>query len=311
MSSCWTYTASTPHGDLVLDVPHSSAPDRDQPADRGAAPRRTAAAARSGPAHAALALERCEPLLQALESWLGIPLDPAPRSLPADDPPGAAARVRDAGFAPGGTRCQLPWPLLCAAAPPTPPVGQGLQWLDLPMLAEFARLPLEALDPARLRAGTLLLLPASFESPWMVRLSDAANTVGLDCRWQLHGAPRLEPREPVSAQRPVPSAPAWRVVSRNPLLLDAEVALGWRQGPFETGPQGRLPPPGKLGPPCPAVLLEPGQARPRAEGVIVAAAQGAALWIRRCRDDSAADTAEDPESAQAAAQHSTQEPSWT
>ena len=307
MSSCWTYTASTPHGDLVLDVPHYPALDREQPADRGTTAARTAAAARRGPAHAALALERCEPLLQALESWLGIPLDPAPRFQPVDEPAGAAARVRDADFAPGGTRCQLPWPLLCAATPPTPPVGQGLQWLDLPMQAEFARLPLEALDPDRLRPGTLLLLPGSFESNWTVRLADAANTVGIDCRWQLHGAPRLAPREPVSAQRPVPPAPAWRVVSRNPLLLDAEVALGWRQGSFETGPQGRLPPAGKLGPPCPAVLLEPGQARPRAEGVIVAAAQGAALWIRRCRDDATAATAEDLESAQA----STQEPSWT
>ena len=270
------FHAQTPAGAFRLHVAPS-------PADTA----RPAACAPGGlpdAVEAALALSRCEPLIARCEDWFGAALDLAPIDPHTPPEPGLAASVHDPALAPEGTRLQCAWALLHQAAPPAALQAPRLRWAELRLQAELARFATAPVSEDELREDAMLLLPPSFEAPWAVALVDDAERLRMQAHWRLDGNPRLQ------LQRPLGPAPAeaqaqasWRVLARDPIRVNPAVALGWQAGPCELDGDTR-----DRGWPTPTAACLLVQGRPVAEGLVVAALQGAALWIRRCLPSPAA-----------------------
>jgi hypothetical protein len=246
----------------------------------GDAARRSAGAPAGLPdaVEAALALSRCEPLVAHCEAWFGAELDLAPVEPGRPAAPGLAASVHDPALAPAGTRLACAWGLLRLAPPPAPLQAPRLRWADLLLQAELARFATPPVDAGELREDAMLLLPASFEAPWAAALVDDAARLRLPVHWRLDGNPRVQLQRPLG-HAPADGDPAWRVLARDAIRVEPAVALGWQPGPCEVG--GAVPD-GAPGWPTPTAAQLLVHGLPVAEGLVVAALQGAALWIRRC-----------------------------
>jgi hypothetical protein len=149
---------------------------------------------------AAIALQRCEPLLLALEAWLRQPLDWRWTEIPqAPAPRGSQVRLPwrlDAGApGPGDTTPQgsleLPWALLRALPAPDAALAALLQAPLLPAQLLLSRPPLQAEEMQSLEPGGALLLPESFSGPWQGWLSAAGEDGGVPVRLESPLAPRL------------------------------------------------------------------------------------------------------------------------
>jgi hypothetical protein len=212
------------------------------------------AAAHGGDAvGAALALFDVEPLLAGLEQWLGMTLDLAPVSeLVAPEPGLVWCSTLQ------GARLGLPW-LLLAQAPPT-----GMPELHCPELelqVEVERWTELPAQPPSIAQGGLMLLPASFEEPWRVTLTQSALGFEVDAHWAGPGhAPTL-----AGALRPVSTGAACvRLVQT--LRWPLAAALGWSCAPEQ--------------PLADAARAWPALARqPSFSGRIVPALRGAALLV--------------------------------
>lgn len=219
----------------------------------------------------ATALARCEPLLRELEDWLHASLDPSPvhASLPAA--PGLAVTIADASLAPPGTVCRLPWAAMRRGSPSQRLLGPHAEWPLLRCELELGRYDEAPAARSALRAGTLLLLPQAFQPTWCVRLYCADENAGMDAQRCMHDGSLLSLAPLHDA---LPPHADWRVVFEGPLDVPAPWAMRWQTDPL-------VP----LASTCRARLIGPGM-QPWAEGTIVPALQGAALWIeRRCDDN--------------------------
>jgi len=122
---------------------------------------------------AAVALARCEALLDALDAWLSTALDwhwiAAPASVTSTAsharahwrPDEAAKTRKDAGC-----RLELPWTLLRAVPAPEEALARQLQWADVPVVLSIARVPIERADLDLLEPGGAVLLPESMQPSW-------------------------------------------------------------------------------------------------------------------------------------------------
>ena len=124
-------------------------------------------------ADAAVALTRCEALLDALDEWLGIALDwrwiAAPASVTSTASHARAHwRPDDApkGKKEHGCRLELPWSLLRAVPAPDEPLARQLQWADVPVVLAIAHLAIEREEIALLEPGGAVILPASMQPNW-------------------------------------------------------------------------------------------------------------------------------------------------
>ncbi|WP_157265989.1 hypothetical protein [Azohydromonas aeria] len=279
--------------DAVLDAPRAAAA---QPAlSPRSAPSASAAAAAAAPrgpvfecvlpagplrlrveapalAHAldaAIALQRCEPQLQALEDWIGraldwrwteIPMAPAERGSQV-----RAAWQLDAATAAGEPvaargSIELPWALLRTLPAPGPALAAVLRWPLLPAQLVLSCPRLAAEDLALLEPGGALLLPESFDAatPWRGRLRAAGERGGAGLPVALEQP--LAPRLPAGAE----GAPA---AAEGLDVADAAGACG-------------------PGPACEVLLdLPHGMGTPLLAGwqggaVLAQAGPGAALWLR-------------------------------
>lgn len=140
---------------------------------------------------AACALARCEPLLGALEQWLGVPLDVAPVEAEPASAAQAAALTGSVEFsiiggvaAPVGTRVRLPH-AMARRQPLSAALQQGaLRWTALHLDVELDAFELPLAQRESLGAGAVLLLPASFRTNWAVRLSNAPLGLALQAQLQ-------------------------------------------------------------------------------------------------------------------------------
>jgi hypothetical protein len=222
---------------------------------------------------AAIALQHCEAQLDALEAWLGQPLDWRWTEIPmAPAPRGSQVRCAwrvDTATADGQAvqalgSLELPWPLLRAVSAPQGLLAQLLQWPAMPaqLLLSRPRLPRDEL--AMLEPGGALLLPESFTAPWRGLLRAAGESGdGVPVALDSPLAPRLEAVgtaspaagaagvEGIEAAAAHDGPQACEVRLDLPHALPADCLTGWRAGTVleGTGPgaslwlraQGRMP----------------------------------------------------------------------
>jgi hypothetical protein len=218
------FTAQTPHGPLHLELPAAHGADA---------------------VGAALALADAQPLLAALESWLGLDLDPRPQGradAPVAPPPPGLLWCSAADNAHLG----MPWPLLAQAPPSGMPALQGPELALVVDAARWTRLP------PRPAGSGLLLLPAAFEAQWRVTLVQPDLGFEVDALWAgpgsapvLAGAPRAA-AETVAAVRLVQTLHwsmaavlGWCQAPDTPL---AEAARGWDAAATTPAFSGRIVP---------------------------------------------------------------------
>ena len=193
------FSAPTAHGSVRLELPSRHGDDA---------------------VAAALALADAEPLLQALESWLGTALDPTPH-LEGPVPVGAGLVWCSAA---GDARVGLPWPWLAQATP------CGVAGLHLPALtlrvdvARWATLPPR--PPSAASSTGLLLLPAAFDGAWRVTLVEPALGFEVDALW---AGPGTAPRLAGAPRAAAPPAAAVRLLQT--LQWPLAALMGWRQPP--------------------------------------------------------------------------------
>lgn len=192
----WAYQALTPWGPLQIEWPVAPT-----------------AAAEAGPALilAAEALAPAEPLLVALEAWLGVALDPEPlgqiEATTTHDPLRIRARIDDPAWAPAGTTLDLAWAAV-RAHPVPPALATALHWAPVPARIILDQLP-AALGAREIAPGDALLLPASFSPDWQAEVrpaeSDALPPVGapidVEARLDLEALHRGHPAPPTRPAR--------------------------------------------------------------------------------------------------------------
>ncbi len=172
-------------------------------------------------ADAALALRRCEPLLAALDDWIGVDL--AWRWVAAP-PPGAAggvATARRRGDA-QEPECVVSWPWAMLRALPAPPPAARLEWPVVAAVLVLARLQLGLDELGLLEPGGAVLVPQSMLPPWHGTLRSADEAVGgvavdLSTPWR----PRLAGKDASAAACATPADP-----QRTACELRLDLALG-------------------------------------------------------------------------------------
>ncbi len=199
---------------------------------------------------AAIALQRCEAQLEAMETWIGQPLDwrwteiplaPAPRGSQVRIPWHVDAATADGQRVEARGSLELPWTLLRALPAPVPALARLLQWPRVPaqLLLSCPLLPADELD--LLEPGGALLLPESFTDPWQGRLKATGESGdGVPVALESPLAPRLMACDAAwpasSADAPPGAVPqaggprACEVRLDLPQALPVEQLTGWQAG---------------------------------------------------------------------------------
>jgi len=122
---------------------------------------------------AAVALARCEALLDGLDAWLGTALDwrwvGAPASVTsAASHARAHWRADDSakGKKDAGCRVEMPWSLVRALPAPDEALARQLHWPDIPAVLAIAQLPIERSELALLEPGGAVVLVESMQPRW-------------------------------------------------------------------------------------------------------------------------------------------------
>jgi hypothetical protein len=147
---------------------------------------------------AAVALDECDLLLQAIDGWLAAELDWRWGDTQASDDAGLA-RARCAPSAEAGQasfdrcRLELPWTMLRSAGPPPQPLATRLRWQDTPAQLTISRLGLEDAELSDIEPGGLVVLPESMAPGWTGWLHLPEEPPWLGCAIDLaaSGWPRL------------------------------------------------------------------------------------------------------------------------
>jgi hypothetical protein len=124
-------------------------------------------------AQAALLLDRCDALLDALDAWLHMALDwrwvPEPQA-DAAPRPCATARCTIEGDAqpasPLACRLELPWPLLRSIGAPADALSARLQWRAVPAVLVVSQPAIDEAELRLLERGGAIVLPESMRPPW-------------------------------------------------------------------------------------------------------------------------------------------------
>ena len=190
-------------------------------------------------ADAALVLSCIEPLLAALDDWVGAELDWRWLEAPprAAHGAGVTARWRASAEAPGClVACR--WALLRTLSAPPPALAAQLEWPTSAAVLVLARLQLGADELGLLEPGGAVLLPPSMQPPWqgLLRATDEPPdpTAGVVVDLSVPARPRLAGRgatAPAAAPPPDPSCAACELRLELPLGVDASCLAGWcREG---------------------------------------------------------------------------------
>jgi hypothetical protein len=186
-------------------------------------------------AEAALVLGCIEPLLAALDGWIGAELDwrwveAPPRGAGAAR---ASARWRASAEAPA-CLVSWPWALLRTLSAPPPALAAQLEWPMNAAVLVLARLQLGPDELGLLEPGGAVLLPPSMRPPWqgVLRAADEPPepSAGVAVDLSVPGRPRLAVRsavEPAGAPLPDPSCVACELRLELPLGVDGQRLAGW------------------------------------------------------------------------------------
>ena len=159
---------------------------------QGALRLRVRAPAACNAAVAAIALDECNDLLQAIDSWLALELDwnwvhghepsSASVALAACDPSGDRPGTEPSAGPPAGPsaapsadafgrgRLEVPWLLLRAVRPPPPLLARRLQWQDMPAQLTLSPLLLDDAELSAIEPRGAVVLPESMRAGWSCRL---------------------------------------------------------------------------------------------------------------------------------------------
>lgn len=200
---------------------------------------------------AAIALQRCEPLLLALEAWLRQPLDWRWTEIPrAPAPRGSQVRLPwrlDAGEAAPRGSIELPWALLRALPAPDAALAALLQAPLLQAQLLLSRPRLQPEDLQMLEPGGALLLPEAFNPSWQGWLRAVGEggdgPIGVPVRLESPLAPRLAAVDNAAAARSgaLPQSaeglagPACEVHLDLPRTLPLAALAGWQAGAVVEG----------------------------------------------------------------------------
>jgi hypothetical protein len=128
-------------------------------------------------AQAALLLDRCDTLLDALDAWLHTALDWRwVNATQADKPaqPCAAAQVtiegNDGAAAALTCRLEVPWALLRGIGAPPEALAKRLQWGAVPAILVVSQPAIDEAELRLLERGGAIVLPESMRAPWRARL---------------------------------------------------------------------------------------------------------------------------------------------
>jgi len=201
-------------------------------------------------AEAALLLDRCDALLDALDAWLHVALDwrwieAAGTDQPARACASAQATITaDGGAAPLICRIEVPWALLRTLGQPPHALAGQLQWSPVPAVLVVSQPAIDEAELRLLERGGAVVLPESMRSPWHARLHAAHDDAGQGVLAELaspasatlaDGPGTLDP----AAQAPGRPCCEVRLTTTRPLA--PEQLAGWAAGvAIELAPRASL-----------------------------------------------------------------------
>lgn len=150
-----------------------------------------AAAQAAHAAGAAIELQRCDELLDALDDWSDDGLDWRWMPTPAGGLAGDTHAL--VGWRDAPCRLLLPWRWLRSLPAPPDALAAALHWPAVDAVLAVARLRLAADELAQLEPGGALLLPPSLQPGWqgMLRGADEPCGAGVAVELGAPGAPRV------------------------------------------------------------------------------------------------------------------------
>lgn len=186
-------------------------------------------------ADAAVALDSCTALLDALDDWLGFAPSwrwCAPGTPSGGVPPHARAQWQRDASGPATCRLELPWSLLRQISAPAAPLAAQLHWSPATATLVLEQMQLDDAELECLEPGGAVLLPASMAGDWpgWLRAADESAAGGTGLPVRLAGPWQPQPL-PTGAHAPAP-APAdgavYEVRLSLPRPFDAAELAGWQ-----------------------------------------------------------------------------------
>jgi hypothetical protein len=201
-------------------------------------------------AEAALLLDRCDTLLDALDAWLHLALDWRwVNAAPASDGPqraGAQARCTidgdGASMRPLTCRVELPWALLRAIGAPPEALARQLQWSTAPALLVVSQPAIDEAELRLLERGGAVVLPESMRAPWqgLLRATDEPAGAGVNVELPSADSARL-PDVGAAAANAAAERPACEVRMASTGALPPAQLAGWATGSLvELAPRASL-----------------------------------------------------------------------
>jgi len=191
-------------------------------------------------AEAALLLDRCDALLDALDAWLHSALDwrwiEAAAAVAAAQPYASAqgSLEGDDGAAPALTwRLEVPWVLLRSVGAPPEALAQRLQWDAVPAVVVVSQPAIDEAELRLLERGGAIVLPESMRSPWHGLLHAPNESAGHGLVVELPGADSLRlagAAAPVGDPADGSGRPGCEVRMTTPHPLSPEQLAGWAEG---------------------------------------------------------------------------------
>jgi hypothetical protein len=198
-------------------------------------------------AEAALLLDRCDALLDALDAWLHMALDWRWVATAAGTDARACAHARCAIESDGsGLRAltggiELPWAALRAVGAPPDALARQLRWSAAPAVLVVSQPAIDEPELRLLERGGAVVLPESMRAPWRGRLRAADEPVGAGVEVDLLSADSARlPASAVGASR-AEEQPACEVRMASVGPLPPEQLAGWAAGSVvELAPRASL-----------------------------------------------------------------------
>jgi hypothetical protein len=180
---------------------------------------------------AALALDDCEELLAALDTWCGSPLDWRWQPVCAAPPTDAQIALRWRG---GFVRLLCSWQWLRALTPPPAALAERLHWPPVPVVVCAGLLRASAAELQQLEPGGAVVVPAAMSTPWAgaLRGVDEAPQAGIALQIDKPAAPRLMPRRAAPAAAGNGDVLCEVRLAAAPVLMGEHLA-GWREGALD------------------------------------------------------------------------------
>lgn len=200
-------------------------------------------------AQAALLLDRCDALLDALDAWLHTALDWRwVQASHAEQAPRACATARCAmegdgqSVSPMACRLELPWALLRSIGAPPDTLAARLQWSPAPAVLVVSKPAIDEAELRLLERGGAIVLPESMRAPWRGGLRTHQEATGDGVPVELPAADNARlAGHPASEAATAGGRSSCEVRMTATRPLDAGQLAGWAEGStVELAPRASL-----------------------------------------------------------------------